>query len=219
MHQHYINWNRVRCDRIIRYYGKGFFKDKTLLDIGTFHGINGNIFSELGAIVTVQDAREEHVTSVLKKYPYLTGYVHDLNDGLGTDDFYDIILHMGVLYHLESVQSIRDACQHCTHLILESRVVDSIDPEYYLIKTENKNADDSSYTGNAIMPSPMLVETTLHEAGFEYVRIRDDLECGDHAYAWEELDNKKDMRLLPEQDDRPAVNAVLRALWFCKRNV
>ena len=73
MHEHYIEWNKIRCDRIVQHYGKDFFKGKTLLDVGTFHGINGNTFSELGAIVTVQDARGTHVERVLNKYPHLTG--------------------------------------------------------------------------------------------------------------------------------------------------
>lgn len=208
----------MRCDRIIRYYGKGFFKDKTLLDIGTFHGINGNIFSELGAIVTVQDAREEHVISVLEKYPHLIGYVHDLNNGLGTDDFYDVILHMGVLYHLESIQSIRDACQHCNHLILETRVTDSVELECFALK-ENKQKIDFSYTGLAIRPAPALVEKILQEEGFEYVQIRDGLECYGHSYNWEELNDEKSERTVPPQNNQPAVISTLRAMWFCNRNI
>lgn len=209
---HYVEWNLKRCAKVVAHYGIDFFKGKTLLDVGTLHGENGNTFYELGAIVTIQDAREEYVTSALEKYPHLNGYVHDLNDGLGTDDFYDIILHIGVLYHLESAIAIADACRQCNHLILETQVCDSAVTGQIDV-VEDPSHTDHSYTGKGIRPSPSFVEGMLDGAGFEFVRVSTGLECSGHTYDWTARTDGKYERMQPDG------NAALRAMWFCKRRL
>jgi len=202
----YVRWNPLRCDRIIKHYGEDFFDGKTLLEVGTLNGQNGNTFTELGAIVTVQDAREEHVNDALKKYPHLTGYVHDLNKGLGTDDHFDIILHMGVLYHLESLQPLIDACSQCSHLILETRVCKNSARVCYYVSGNNNI--DQSYTSKGIRPSPSLIESVLEEQGFTHERVKDLDSLGHFQYKWTWKELTKDIL---DEGHSP------RAFWFCKR--
>ena len=207
---HYRKWNEVRIARIIKHYGPNFFRGKSLLEVGTLTGANGNAFHELGAIVMVQDVRDEHVRAAVKQYPHLDGYVHDLNNGLGVDYFFDVIVHMGVLYHLESMKPLRDACAHCNHLILETQILDSSDVKAIHVK-ENSNTVDHSFTGTAIRPSPSLVEKVLEEEGFSFIRVRDELDCHGHVYSMKERNTGKAI-----DGDK-----TLRGMWFCekKKNV
>lgn len=202
----YATWNPFRCNKIVEHYGEDFFDGKTLLEIGALGGDNGNTFAELGAIVTIQDAREKHVNDALKTYPHLTGYVHDLNEGLGTDDYFDIILHMGVLYHLESLQPLIDACRQCNHLILETRVCTSKKMVCYDIKRGGEESGDQSFTGKAIRPSVSMIESILKKQRFMYERVDDLDNIGDLHYKWIETEDKdKNVRIS------------YRAFWFCKR--
>ena len=58
---HYINWRISRLNAIKKYILPEYFKSKTLLELGCGHADIGNMFHELGAIVTSSDVRKEHL--------------------------------------------------------------------------------------------------------------------------------------------------------------
>jgi SAM-dependent methyltransferase len=207
--EHYVEWRQKRFDRIVSKYGKEFFKDKTMLEVGCGFGDLGNMFYALGAKVICVDGREEHVKVLKKKYPHLSAYVADLNVGLGIKKFFDIILHTGVLYHLEDyVQPIIDSCLRCNHLILETEVSDSVDP-HFCWHVKEPSAGDQSLTGRGVKPSPYAVERVLKEQNFVYERIFDGLDCHFHSYDWPEENDES------YEDDKQLLRR--RAFWFCRR--
>jgi len=185
----YEEWRKNRFDRIVKHYGEEFFKDKSLLEVGAGCCDLGNMFYELGAVVTCQEGRKEHTDLAKKLYPHLKIYTCDLNVGLGIDEHFDVILHTGVLYgvlyHLNDYERpLIEACSHCDHLILETEVCDSPYPYACIYINENRGEFDQSLTGQGCRPSPAAVERVLREQGFNYERVFDVKKAGPHSYNW-----------------------------------
>ena len=63
---HYIDWRKKRFDFIINYYGKDYFNNKTILELGSGYGDLGAMFIDYGAKVTSVDARQEHIKYLSK---------------------------------------------------------------------------------------------------------------------------------------------------------
>jgi len=203
--EHYDKWRQARFNRIVEHYGRTFWRHKTVLEVGCGFGDLGNAFSNLGSVVVCQDARPEHIKFLKEKHPHLSAYVYDLNNGLGTEASFDVILHTGVLYHLNDyIQPIIDCCSRCEHLILETEVSDSSDPNYCLYIDEHKGVYDKSFTGKGNRPSPAAVERVLKEQNFSYERVLDGLDVEFHSYSWKMKNTGK-------------WKNGQRALWFCQR--
>jgi SAM-dependent methyltransferase len=197
----YAEWTDNRVMAILKHYEDEFFYGMHILELGCATGDLGKRFEEYGAVMTYTDARRDKVRYLGAHRKW---YVQDLNKGLGTDEYFDVILHLGVLYHLENVeQSIMDACRHCDHLVLETEVVDYEEPLLLRI-AENPAYLGASITGVGYRPSPALVEAVLDKAGFEHTRIREGLSCGGNNYDWEA---KGEGYYVQGQ----------RAFWICRR--
>ena len=200
----YNLWREKRYNRILKKYGEDFFKDKTLLELGCGEGDLGNMFSKLGAIVTCVDGRKKYIDTCKELYPHLQSFVFDLNVGLGTNNYFDIILHTGLLYHLINVdQSIIQCTKQCNWLILETEVCNSFDPHTILYVNEY-DGFDQSLNAKGSRPSPEYIERILQENNFSFEKISDELNIGWHIYDWERNNTK-------EYYDG------LRAFWFCEK--
>lgn len=179
---HYVDWRQRRIDAILQHYGDAFFAGRTLLELGCGYGDIGAAFAERGARVTCCDAREEHLEVLSRRYPHLTPVRADLNTEWPFGSF-DIILHLGVLYHLEPTHlSLRHACRSASHLVLETEVCDSNGD---LVFGTSEQGYDQAVDGNGCRPSAPRVERFLREEGMTYERIADDrCNAGMHVYDW-----------------------------------
>lgn len=180
---HYIDWQKSRLNAVNKYIKSDFFKDKTLLEMGCGHAFIGNEFSKLGAIVTGCDARKEHLDFVNQTYPHIPTFIMDCDkDNIPTK--YDIIVHWGLLYHLAEIEKhIHKLSSKCDVLLLETIVVDTDDPSFY-INTNEKGADQA-YNNIGIRPSPTFVEKILAQNDFNYKIIMDPiLNSSFHTYDW-----------------------------------
>jgi SAM-dependent methyltransferase len=189
---HYIEWRKRRLDFILGVLGPDFFKGKTLLEVGAGYGDIGNFFHGLGARVTCTDARQEHLDVMSLRYPHINTFLYNLDDRNypkgHEDDHYDVVVHMGVLYHLRRSpdSAIRRAVSHlntCGTLILESEVADSDDPFYVRRRIEPTGYDQGVSTkGNR--PSAAYVERVLGES-CTFTRY-DSMELNSigHRYTW-----------------------------------
>lgn len=116
--------NRVNFIRSI--FGDEYFQDKTLLELGSLHSFIGNEFHKLGCKVTCVEGRQSNIDTARNNYPYLNYICADLDKEEWNFGDYDIILHMGLLYHQANPEYLLKECKkHCNILILESEVVDS----------------------------------------------------------------------------------------------
>ena len=180
---HYDQWILSRMDGIQKYMDPDYFRSRTLLEVGGGHGHIGNKFHQLGAIVTTSDARREHVDEAHKKYPHLHTLVIDGDRDPITEN-YDIILHWGLLYHLQEIEHhLETIAQHCTVLLLETEVSDSDDDAFFV--QVNESGYDQAFHSVGIRPSPSYVEKVLDKNGFHFQRILDPiLNSSFHCYDW-----------------------------------
>jgi 2-polyprenyl-3-methyl-5-hydroxy-6-metoxy-1,4-benzoquinol methylase len=168
---HYDSWRISRLNGVKKYIKPEYFKYKTLLELGCGHADIGNMFYDLGAIVTCSDARKEHLDIVKQKYPHIKTLLID-GDNDNIQDNYDIILHWGLLYHLNEIEiHLKKVSEKCNILLLESEVSDSNDKQFYI--QTNEEGYDQAFNGQGIRPSPNYVEDILEKNGFQFKLIKD----------------------------------------------
>jgi predicted RNA methylase len=202
---HYINWRKARLVCIEKYIVEGFFKSKTLLELGCGHGHLGNEFFKMGANVTCSDARKEHIDIVNIRYPELSTILLDCDTYTITTK-YDIVLHWGVLYHLREIENhLQKIGESCDILLLETEVCDS-DNDSFFIQT-NECGPDQAFNTLGIRPSQAYVEKVLSTVGFKYKCIIDPiLNSESHIYDWK-ITNSNTWK------------HGLRRFWICWKNV
>jgi SAM-dependent methyltransferase len=192
---HYVHWRKVRIDKIEQIFGKEFFKDKTVLELACGYGDIGKYFKEnLQSNVTFAEGREEH-------FPYIRGNIPGCNilhinqeNHWELETKYDVIIHFGVMYHLDNwKQDLECTLRHSDLIILETEVADTDDPTF-----EQKFVDPVSYDQAmgpkllATRPSAAYIESVFTENGFSFVRYDDtDLDSGVHNYSWKVTETAK----------------------------
>jgi hypothetical protein len=119
---------------------------------------------------------------------------------------YDIIIHWGLLYHLNEIENhLENISNICNILLLESEVCDSDNDSYYIDTKEE--GYDQAYDLIGIRPSPSYVEKILKQNGFEYkLIVDDDLNSDIHCYNWE-IKNTKTWK-----------NG-MRRFWICWKDI
>jgi hypothetical protein len=126
-HLFYEDWTNKRVKRLIDIFGKSWFKGKTVLELGSAHGDIGIELLKLGADVTFTDVRNEHLESIVNRLRDMnfSPKVCRINQNESYDLLatFDLILHIGVLYHVENwQQDLECALKHSNTMILESAV-------------------------------------------------------------------------------------------------
>lgn len=199
----YFEWNQKRIKGVVDFYGYKFFYFKRLLDLGCGHGDLGGVLYRLGANVTCVDARQEHLKVVNKKYNGIKTVQANL-DAMWPfhGQKFDVILDLGLLCHLSDFEThLRTVCNATTHLILETAVCDSDDPQKVILIDEDRDYD-LSYNGKGCRPSPAAIERVLRECGMNIKRLDNSkFNSGDCVYDW-----------YPKNDN--STNLSKRRIWF-----
>lgn len=197
----YIIWREKRLDCIVDFYGTDWFVSKKVLELGCGHGHISAELQKLGAIVTCSDGRAEHGPIIEKKFPRLPFICHDCDSkSWPFDDKYDLIIHMGLLYHLQDPEySIKQVCKHCNNLVIETTVMDHYDEHKIVFRTE-KGFDQGIHNIGSFF-SEYFVERCLNESGFYYLMVRGN-RC--NYYCW-----TYDYKATGD-------NKHFRRMWFCK---
>ncbi|SDA12800.1 Methyltransferase domain-containing protein [Methylobacterium sp. UNC378MF] len=210
---HYVEWRIKRIAALVEYYGEGWFRGKRILELGCGYGDIGAALWALGADVTLSEGRPEHVEAIRNRLPMLGSnkvVLCNLENGLVFDrdiGHFDLIIHFGVLYHLNDWQTSLAGCfEICKYLVLETEVCDSDDPHFEIKIEENKDGYDQSIVGIGSRPSADMVEQFFKGNNINYHRLRDNrCNSGMHRYDWV-VQNKKNWE-----------NG-LRRMWFCGRD-
>ena len=198
---HYDGWTQSRMSAVKKYINVDILKGKTLLELGGGHGHNGNEFHNLGCKVTSSDARREHLQVGMEMFPHMDFKLVD-GDKDDIDEKYDIILHWGLLYHLEEIEvHLKKVCQKCDVILLETEVSDSDDADFYIATDES--GYDQAYNKKGIRPSEKYVEKVLNNNGFKSFMVKDPIaNSSSHNYDWD-ITNTKTWR------------HGLRRFWIC----
>jgi SAM-dependent methyltransferase len=186
----YIEWRENRIKGLEKYLKADFLINKTLLELGCGTADVGHMLSQKGAIVVSCDARKEHLEIANTMYPHIRTFIYDGDEEL-IKDKYDIILHWGLLYHLDSknlVLHLQNIMNCCDYLFLETEVCDFDDIEILITKEEGF---DQAYNKNGSRPTEKYVEKYIYENGFECKMIKDEiLDSPFHIYNWENTNTK-----------------------------
>jgi SAM-dependent methyltransferase len=205
----YQTRNQKRIKNIVDFYDHKFIYLKKVLDLGTGHADIGGALYRLGADVTVVDARPEHLKIAAKKFSGIKTLKADLDrDWPFKGKKFDIILSLDLLCHLRDYQQhLRDVCSSTTHLVLETAVCDSSDPNKCVVLSENKGSYDLSINGVACRPSAAAIERVLDECGMNFKRVDSNkLNVAPYTYDWQSKNN-----------DDTSVNQ--RRMWYAvKKN-
>jgi SAM-dependent methyltransferase len=184
----YKDWRRTRITKVENLFGKDFFRGKKILELGCAMGHTGRHFEELGAIVTFAEGRQDIVNTIEKLNPESKIIQLDQEDEWDLGEKFDIIIHWGVLYHLDHwKEDLACAVKHSDLIFLESEVVDSDDPDMVVKANEHKGIDQAlNESSVGSRPSPAAIEKHLTELGMTFTRYDDaDLDASFHQYSWE----------------------------------
>ena len=201
----YLEWNQKRIKCIIDFYGHNFLYMKKVLDLGCGQADISGALYRLGADVTAVDARAEHLSTATKKFQGIKTIKADLERGWPFNGKkFDLVLDLALMCHLRDWEKhLSDVCSSTQHLILETAVCDSDDPEKCIILDENKGIYDNSINGVACRPSAAAIERVLTKSGMSFKRIDNSrLNSPPFIYDWKVKNN----------NDSSINN---RRIWFC----
>ncbi len=201
---HYIDWRISRMNGIKKYVNPDIINNSSLLELGCGYGDNGNIFSSLfNCKVTCTDAREEHINIGKEKYTNIEFNLLD-SDTTKINKHYDIILHWGLLYHLENFEdNLNNCCDNCNYMFLETEVCDSSSDNIIKI---NENGYDQAFHNIGTRVSESYIEKILLQNNFNFKMIKDNiLNSSFHKYDWD-ISNTHEW------------SPGLRRYWICWKN-
>lgn len=182
---HYDVWRMKRIDKILSIFSKEYFQSKKILELGAGFGGNGKIFESFGANVTYAEGLQENFDKIIGNKILL-----DQDKKWNLNETFDIVIHWGVLYHLDNwQQDLECTLNHTNCIFLESEVSDSDDPNFE-IKTQEAGYDQAlNKIGSR--PSANKIENFLLSKGAKFTRYDDsDLTADFHCYDWKVTNSK-----------------------------
>ena len=128
-HRSYETWRVKRLNKILEVFGIDYFKDKTILELGSGHGDIGAFFAELGAKVLCLDGRIQNVNFPRLKHRNVRNLRcehFNLENDFSQFGRFALIINFGLLYHLKNVDAHLKCCfDVADDILLESVVCDS----------------------------------------------------------------------------------------------
>jgi hypothetical protein len=187
-------WQNARIDYILSLYGKEFFKQKRILELGAYNGYIGAYFQSIGAEIHCLEGRYENVENIKKDYPQLKVDCTDLDTSEWKWGKYDIIINFGLFYHLEKFhkEHLINCINNCDLMFFETVVYDSNKSEIYFRHEFNDKFLDQSLSEIGGTPSTRFVEDIFENNNTNYTKISDSkLNGGPHKYDWVDTNSNK----------------------------
>jgi len=184
----YQNWFKKRFNKIISILGEDWFINKSILELGACYGDFGLEFIKMGSKVTFCDVRIKHLECIKYKlenqFPNIDGSdpnsfakLVQLNQNLpyNFEKKYDLVLHLGTLYHIENwKQDLISALSHTNLMFLET----AVNPDDSLEESLESCFDEEDFEYEAYncrrpIFSQKHVEQVLSECGCKFIRFDD----------------------------------------------
>jgi hypothetical protein len=178
------DWQNNRMNFILSMYPKEFFKDKKILELGSYNGYFGECFRKMGAYVLSIEGRPENVTSIKNNFPELLIECRDLDTNTWEWGEWDIIINFGLIYHLEKhhKEHLENCINNCNLLFLESVIYDSNQSEIFF---KNESGGDQSLSDVGGTPSTSYVEDILNNLNSKFTKYTtSNLNGIYHHYDW-----------------------------------
>lgn len=183
-------WQSNRLIFILKKYGEDFFKNKTILELGSYNGYFGESFRLLGAKVLSVEGREDNVQKIKNNYPNLNTVCKDLDTKDWDFGNYDIIINFGLFYHLEKYheEHLINCINNSKLMFFETVVFDSNEPEIYI---RSEVGEEQSLSNKGGSPSVPYVENIFKNKKCKYQKFADPALNGvGHSYDWQEGNTK-----------------------------
>ena len=186
----YDEWRARRISKILGIYGIEHFDGLRILEVGAGHGDIGAFFASLGAEVVCAEGRLENMTYGQLKHRAVAGlrFEHvDLDGDFRWLGEFDLLLHFGLLYHIEDIDKHLLQCfEMADDVIMETVVADSTDPHHVLVVDERAEVNEEAINSRGARPAPAYVERLATENGFAIDRhFSSDLNSGAFIYDWD----------------------------------
>ncbi len=150
---HYVPWRRSRLRVLVRYFGRDWFRDKRILELGCGYGHMGMCLAYLGADVTFSDARQDHLDNLAEFWPTVPDdriICANLEREWPFKGHWDLILHQGLLYHLHKWEfGLERAAKCCDNMVLECETLDSNNPSQLKVQMEDSKRMHSAVGGKS----------------------------------------------------------------------
>lgn len=189
--KYYKSWRDKRIHKIIKIFGKKFFKNKKGLELGCGDGYIGNKFKKLKAIMYFAEARIENIKLINQKKKFIIK-LNQNKKNWNLKKKFDFVIHWGVSYHLKDWQNdLSSAMKHTNLIFFDTEVSDSDDENFELIINEY-DYFDQSITGTGSRPSAKKIEYFIKRKGWSFKRYDDpNLNTEVHNYSWKVKNTKK----------------------------
>lgn len=141
----------------------------TAIDVGCGQGYFTNVLHKRRLEVAGTDGRELNVEEAKRKYPMINFVTEDIeNQGCSLGSF-DLVVCLGLLYHLENPsRAIRNLFKITKKiLVIETRVVPSKWP--ILVSYDEVNSEDQGLNFAALIPSLGCLVKMLYNSGYNKV--------------------------------------------------
>lgn len=151
-------------------------RNKHILEVGCRYGHLGAMFFHLTPNIVGFDVRLKSIEIAKKLHPMLKFFVWDIDITWPNIQKFDIILHLGTLYHLANPQ--KNLAELCSLLrekqcaILETEYVNSIAADK--VVGVQQEGDNVSYKRIGHRPSYAMIEETLRTHRLPFKRITTD---------------------------------------------
>jgi SAM-dependent methyltransferase len=142
----------------------------TALDLGCGVGYYSAMLRDLGMQVTAMDGRAENIAEARNRHAAIDFRVADAEDSsLATLGAFDLVLCLGLLYHLENpLRAFRNLYALTGKiLIVESMVIPEEQPFFILM--DEGNVEDQSLHAVSCYPSEGAIIKMAYRTGFPYV--------------------------------------------------
>ena len=163
---------------------------KRVVELAGGYGEISGFFAALGADVTCVEGRRHNITiSRLRwrEFKNITFIERDLEADFSDLGRFDLAIHFGLLYHIRNLEgNLSSTAAIADDIVLETEVVDSLDPRTVVLVPQDKRHHDRSLEGVGSRCSPFYIKEFFEQRGFDVEIITDPfLNIVQHHYSWQ----------------------------------
>lgn len=189
--QAHRDWQYARIRFLTNKYPLDYWNNKSILELGSFNGVIGDYFRDIGANVLSVEGREHNVARINREFPKLRTSIYNLDTRDWKFGRYDIIINFGLFYHLENFheEHLINCLNNCETLFLETVIYDSYDDELY---SRNESGHGQSLSNIGKTPTTNFIENILRDHNAKFIKFSDpELNGGHQKYDWIDKNSKQ----------------------------